>query len=82
MLLIQSNSSYAIWYYRDSSEFEIDIPVNGTFADEDNAASQLAGILGVSQKELCSLSVSAVFEIDQGNGDEAYPLDSCATSTL
>jgi hypothetical protein len=82
MLLIQSNASYAIWYYRDSSEFEIDIPTGGTFTDEDNAASQLARILGVGQQELCSLPVTAVFEIDQGNDDEVYPLNFCSAHTL
>lgn len=81
-LLIRSTATYATWYYRDSSAFEIDIPVGGTLTDEGNAAAQLSAILGIDQKQLCSLSVSAVFAFDQGNDSEVYPLSSCATSTL
>ncbi len=76
-VLIEYNPAYAIWYYRDSSDFEIDIPVGGTIADEDTAASQLAAALGVGQQELCSLPVQAVFTIDRGITNESLPLDFC-----
>ena len=78
-LLLQHNASYTTWYYRDTSEFTIVLPVDGTMSDADAAAMQLAGDLGVSEQKLCSLPVSAVFMIDRSMDSQIYPFDFCST---
>lgn len=82
LVLLENNPSYTIWYYRDSSEFEIDIPLSGTSSDADAGAAQLANDLGVSKQSLCGLPVTASFIIDRGMDSQTYPLDFCSQSAL
>jgi len=77
VLLLADSPAYAIWYYRDSSAFEIDVPPDGGLSDEDSAASQLSGMLGISQQELCALPLTVVFQIADGGDSATAPLDSC-----
>ena len=76
-VLLTNNSAYAIWYYRDPSNFLIEVALNGTTADEDAAETVLATDLGVSQNELCSLPVAVTFATDRGTDSQQYPLDIC-----
>ncbi len=78
-LVIAANTSYTIWYYRDSSDFSIVLALGATSDDADAAASMLASRLGVNQQELCSLPVSLTYMIDQGMDSLESPLDFCAT---
>jgi len=78
-VLIAYNPGYAIWYYRDTSQFAIDVPLGGTQADEDSAAGVLAQDLGVSQQALCGLPVTVIFDADRGISNFEYPLDFCTT---
>lgn len=80
-LLITYTPAYALWYYRDTSDFVVEIPLSGTSADEDTGASALAADLGVSQQTLCELPVTAVFVIDRGMDNQEYPLDLCTAAS-
>jgi hypothetical protein len=80
VLLLADGPSYTLWYYRDDSQFEIDVPPDGGLFDEDAGATQLSTMLGVSQQQLCSLPVTVVYMIDGGTDGETSPLDFCTPS--
>ena len=81
-ILIAQTSTYSIWYYRGIASFAILPAASAGSEDISSAEKDLMTTLGIGMGDLCSLSVSIVYQVDGGKSDQEGPLPDCSNGAF